>query len=117
MNTCVARQAIGQYITIFLPRHINYHNCSKAKEKNLATPIECLDLDDKDDQLKLEGWLYIFVIFIRFLMRRHHFIGNLEEEPPFYWLFERGGTILLSKFWSRMAEFFYLCPKLCWRLA
>ena len=50
-------------------------------------------------------------------MRRHQLIGNLEEEAPFYWLFERGGTILLSKFGRRLVDFFYLCPKPCWRLA
>ena len=49
-------------------------------------------------------------------MRRHHFIGNFEEEAPFYLLFERGGSILLAKFGRRLVEFFYLCPKLCWRL-
>ena len=49
--------------------------------------------------------------------RRHHFIGYLEEEAPFYWRFERGGTVLLSRFGWRLVNFFYLCPKLCWRLA
>ena len=50
-------------------------------------------------------------------MRRQHFIGNFGEEAPFYWLFQRGGAILLGKFGRRLVEFFDLCPKLCWRLA
>ena len=54
---------------------------------------------------------------MRIWNRRHHFIGNFGEEAPFYWLFERGGAILLGKFGRRLVEFFYLCPKLCWRLA
>ena len=41
------------------------------------------------------------------LERRPHFIGYLREEEPFYWVNLGGGR------WS----FFYLCPKLCWRLA
>ena len=48
-------------------------------------------------------------------MRRHKFIGHFGEEALFYWLFERG-AILLGKFGRRLMEF-YLCPKLCWRLA
>ena len=43
------------------------------------------------------------------MVRRHHFIGNFGEEAPFYWLFERGGAILLGKFGRRLVEFFYLC--------
>ena len=35
--------------------------------------------------------------------RRHYFIGNLGDEYPFYWLFEREGTIL-----------FIYCSKHCW---
>ena len=50
-----------------------------------ATPIKCLDLDDTNGQLKLEGWLYIVLIFYTIF----------TEEAPFYWQFERGGTILL----------------------
>ena len=49
--------------------------------------------------------------------RRHHFIGNFGEEAPFYWLFERGGTILLGKLGRRLMKFCYLCPKRCWRLS
>ena len=44
-------------------------------------------------------------------------MGNFGEEVPFYRPFQGGGTILLGKFGRRMVEFFYLCPKLCWRLA
>ena len=73
----------------------------------LSTPIKCLDLDDTGGPLKLEGWLYIVFIFYT------HF----NEEAPFNWQFGRGGTILLGKFGRRLMEFFYLCPKLCWRLA
>ena len=50
-------------------------------------------------------------------MRRHHFICNFGQEAPFYWLFEGGGTILLSSSGRRLVDFFYSCPKLCWRLA
>ena len=38
--------------------------------------------------------------------RRHHFTGNFGEEALFYWLFERGGTILLGKFGRRLVKFF-----------
>ena len=93
-----------------------------------ATPIKCLDLDDTNGQLKLEGWLYIALIFyilfdeaapfywqfwrggpilLAFRERRPHFIGYLREEGPFYWVNLGGG------WWI----FFYLCQKLCWRLA
>ena len=50
-----------------------------------ATPIKCLDLDDKGGQLKLEGWLYIDLIFLPLIMRSHHFIGNFGDDAPFYW--------------------------------
>ena len=80
-------------------------------EKNFfhkATTIKCLDLHDMCAQLKLEGWLYIVLIFYtlfneealfykHFLVRRHHFIGNVREEAPIHGLFERG-AILLGKF-------------------
>ena len=50
-------------------------------------------------------------------MRRHHFIGNFGQEAPFYWLFERGGAILLNKSKRKLVDFFYLRPKPSWRLA
>ena len=53
-------------------------------------------LDDSNDQLKLEGWLYIVFIFDTLF----------NEEAPFYWLSERGGTISLSKFGRRLVKFF-----------
>ena len=37
--------------------------------------------------------------------RRAYFIDNLKEEGPFYWQFERAGTILLGKFRRRLVEF------------
>ena len=40
------------------------------------------------------------------MVRRHHFIGNFGEEAPFYWLFERGGAILLGRFGRRLVDFF-----------
>ena len=49
--------------------------------------------------------------------RRRHFIGDRNEEAPFYWLFERGGTILLGKFVNRLVGYFYFCPKPCRKLA
>ena len=41
------------------------------------------------------------------LERRSHFIGYFREEAPFYW-------VNLGEGWR---SFFYLCPKLRWRLA
>ena len=38
--------------------------------------------------------------------RRHLFIGYFVEEALLYWLFERGGTILLSKFGRKSEDFF-----------
>ena len=60
-----------------------------------ATPIKCVDLDDTDRQLKLEGWLYVVVVFIPFIYEEAAFyrefggggsifIGNSEEEAPYY---------------------------------
>ena len=47
--------------------------------------------------------------FISFLLaileRRHHFLGNLGEEAPFYWVNWGGGL-----------EVFFYVLKLCWRL-
>ena len=40
--------------------------------------------------------------------RRRHFIGDRNEEAPFYWLFERGGTILLGKFVRRLRCWIFL---------
>ena len=37
---------------------------------------------------------------------RHYFIGNFGEEAQFYGLFEKGSTILLSKFGRRLVDFF-----------
>ena len=34
--------------------------------------------------------------------RWHDFIGNFGEKAPFYWLFEKGGTILLGQFRRRL---------------
>ena len=44
-------------------------------------------------------------------MRRHHFSGNSGEEASLYWLFDKGGTILLGKFGRRLVEFFLFMPK------
>ena len=49
--------------------------------------------------------------------RTHHFSSNFGEEAPIYWVLKRGGNILLSKFGSRLVDFCYLRPKLCWLLA
>ena len=65
-----------------------------------ASPIKCLDSDDTSSQVKLEGWLYIVYIVSPFLMWRHHFIGNFGKEAPFYWLFQRGGTV----FWVNLGR-------------
>ena len=51
--------------------------------------MKCIDLDDTGVQHKQEGWLYIG--FMPFLMRKHHFIGDLGEVTPLYWLFECEG--------------------------
>ena len=70
------------------------------------------------------SWLYIIFIAITLFHEEapireggHHFIGNYGEEAPFYWLFQRGGTILLVNLGGGWWSFLYLCPKLCWRLA
>ena len=55
-------------------------------------------------------------ILLAIWRRRHHFIGSFGEEAPFYWLLQRGGTILLGKFWRMLVELFYIWPKLWWRL-
>ena len=66
--------------------------------------MKCIDLDDTGVQHKQEGWLYIG--FMPFLMRKHHFIGDLGEVTPLYWLFECK-AILWGKFGRRLVEFFY----------
>ena len=65
-------------------------------------------MDNTSGQLKPEGWLCIvFVcICIRLLMRRHHFIGSFAGEASFYWLSERGGTILNGKIGRRWVKIF-----------
>ena len=75
---------------------------------SLRLPIKCIDLDNTNGQLKLEGWLHDVLIFM-----------TLYREALFYWLFQGGGTILLGTFSRRLVEFIYLCPRprLCWRLA
>ena len=46
------------------------------------------------------------------LDRRPHFIGFWREEAPFYWLLERGGTVLLSKsIWEEVGGFFLFMSK------
>ena len=67
-----------------------------------ATPIKCLDLDDISVQLELECWLYVVFLF--------HNISI--EEAPFYWLFWRGGTILLSLMERRSHSIGYLTEDL-----
>ena len=48
-------------------------------------------------------------ILLVILERRTQFIGYLREDVhvPFYWVNLRGDLV----------EFFYLCSKLCWRVA
>ena len=48
---------------------------------------------------------------------RYHFISKFGEETPFYWLFQRGGASFWVNFGGGWWSYFYLCPKLCWRLA
>ena len=46
------------------------------------------------------------------LDRRPHFISFWREEAPFYWLLERGGTVLLSKsIWEEVGGFFLFMSK------
>ena len=40
--------------------------------------MKCLILENTS------GFISCFYFFIPFLMKRHHFIGNLSEEAPFY---------------------------------
>ena len=56
--------------------------------------------------------MIFYNFFMPFLMRRHHFNNdNSGDEAPFYWLFERGGTILLDKFRRKLMEFFLFMSK------
>ena len=71
-----------------------------------ATPIKCLDLDDTNGQLQLEGRLSTVLVFNIILY----------EEPPFYWALERWGTVLLSKFGRGLIDFFIYIQNLCWSL-
>ena len=52
--------------------------------------LSMADPDDTNGQLKLEGWLYIVLIFYTLF----------NDVAPFYWEFGRGGTILLG-IWKR----------------
>ena len=47
--------------------------------------------------------------------KKHHFIGNFGVEAPVYWLFERGGTILLDKAERRLAGVSFNGPCSTWR--
>ena len=49
----------------------------------------------------------LFLLLIPFLAIRggHNIIGNYGEEASFYWLFQRGGTILLGKFRRGLADY------------
>ena len=60
----------------------------------MATPIKCLDLDDKCSQIKPEAGFVQFFLGYPLAWRRHHFIVNFGDDAPFYWLFERLGAIL-----------------------
>ena len=76
------------------------------------TPIKCVDLEDTSGQLKLEGWLYLlFLFFIPFLMRRHHFLAIIVRRPHFMGSLRREGTILFGKLRRRLVEFFLFMYK------
>ena len=52
-------------------------------------------------------------------MRRLSFFGNFGGEASFNWLFERRGTILLSKFGRMLVDFFIYIQNFgegCWSL-
>ena len=51
------------------------------------------------------------------LGRRRYFSGYFGEKAPIYWLFERGAPSYWVNWEDDGEGFFYLCPKLCWRLA
>ena len=44
-------------------------------------------------------------------------MGNMGAEDTFYWLFERGGAMLLRKIWRRKVKLSELWQKLYWLLA
>ena len=68
------------------------------------------------------GWLHILFLFFHTIFKecRHQFIGNLKRRPhlignfgqedPFYWQIRKRRHHSIGK---RLAEFSYLCPKLC----
>ena len=58
---------------------------------SLRLPIKCIDLDNTNGQLKLEGWLHDVLIFMTLYRGRHYFIGYFREEAPFYWVRLAGG--------------------------
>ena len=81
-------------------------------------------VDWTESQSMAAYWFYCLYPFLRegtillaVWVRRHLFIGSLGKEAPFYWLFQREGTIFLGTFERRLVEFIYLCSKSCWRLA
>ena len=64
---------------------------------NKATPIKCLDFDDKIGQLKLEGWLYI--VFILYTI--------LKDEAPFY---RCSLTIIYSSYLPGLFDTLFIPP-------
>ena len=62
----------------------------------MASPIKCLDLDDISGQLKPEGWLYFVFILYTMLIGGTILLAIRERRTDliYYWLFERGYTIL-----------------------
>ena len=71
---------------------------SKLFARHKAAPIKCLDLDGTNDKLKLEGWLYMYIVLFLLTL--------FNTETPFYWEIQRGGNFLLSKFGRKYEDFF-----------
>ena len=60
------------------------------------------------------GCILLFLLFIPFFMRKHHFIGN-SREAPFYWKFWRGGRF--TGYFQRWGTIYWENFGGCWRLA
>ena len=76
---------MGQFMAI---NYVQPSYESKLFARHKAAPIKCLDLDGTNDKLKLEGWLYMYIVLF--------FLTLFITEAPFYWEFQRGGNFLLG---------------------
>ena len=73
--------------------------------------MKCLDLhaDDASGQLKLENWLFVFLL--KKWCSFHYFICTLGEEASCYCLLKRGSIILLGNLGRRLLNLLKLLSK------